>query len=157
MLTQVRVSKLKGEVYRIIPLPVDPRFEPWTRELLRFAAARKSVCLGLPYSRSGVYRRLKPILRLLGLKSPHSLRHLRSTHLIANYGFTPHQLSLYMGWSLGTVYRSIGMPTGQTSIYVHLGWRQFAPQLFQPLHELYQVEPTSEEVSASMDNYSCFP
>jgi hypothetical protein len=72
-----------------------------------------------------VYRLFVILRRELGLPNGHRLnplRHLRATHLVMHYGFTPQELYAFIGWKL----------PGMADIYVHLSWESYIDKLLVP-------------------------
>jgi len=114
----------EGPVYRIVALPLNPRFEPWTRELLDVIEEYGSLEPIFSITRRGLYKAVK---KWLGVR-PHYLRHARITHLVEYYGFSPVELTVYAGWSFKT---GVGVP--MMDRYAHLSWRSYIHKLMRPL------------------------
>ena len=121
----------EGPVYRIVALPLNPRFEPWARELLDIIEEHGSLepILNVTRQMLGV-----SVRRWLKVR-PHYLRHARITHLVEYYGFSGVELTVYAGWSFKT---SVGVP--MMDRYAHLSWRTYLPKLLKPLPRVKTVE-----------------
>lgn len=132
---KAKVTKKKEDkVYKLIGLPVEPKYEPWTLKLMSWV--RKYGTLNFDISRMTGWRIVK---RWLGKLDPdvhtHSLRHYRITHLITEYNFDPFDLTAYAGWSFKTGMGKAGMGSvsGQLDVYAHLAWRKYFGKLLRPL------------------------
>jgi len=125
-------SKKRKHVYKVVALPCDPKYEPWTVHLLRWFKEKNG--LGFPITEMQVRRIVKKHLAILDPKvHPHSLRHWRATHLASYYDFDSWELCAYMGWSHKSMFTKIAMPVGKTDIYVHIAWKRYFPKLLRPL------------------------
>lgn len=121
-------------VYKAIALPVNPKYEPWTRDLLKWIQKRGA--MNFPMTRETVrcivQRHLKPLDPKV---HAHSLRHWRLTHLAEYYGFDGYELSLVAGWSFTTGFRMMGMAASPNlDTYLHLTWRKSFHKLLKPLY-----------------------
>ena len=120
--------KREGDVvYKLIALPVNPIYEPWTLDLLKWIKQTGKISFDL--SRFGASKILKKHLEQYwpGIHL-HSLRHFRCTHLSEIYGFSPMDLVTYMGWTYRTAF-GISM----LDRYMHLSWKDYFPKLLRPL------------------------
>ena len=125
-------SKKRKRVYKVVALPCDPKYEPWTIHLLRWFKEKRG--FGFPITESQVRRIVKKHLAILDPKvHPHSLRHWRASHLVWYYDFDTWELCTYMGWSYGSMFTKMAVPTGKSDIYVHLAWKRYFPKLLRPL------------------------
>lgn len=136
----VRTAKRRGLV-RLVALPMNERFEPWTKTIYDFYSEvgdsrlfpftrqkawskAKEAFQGLQYSTGG-YSKAKnyyaPRNRPFNL---HALRHVRATELVEYYGFDSFDLSSFCGWSL---------ERSSMSRYLHLGWQRYFPKLLKEL------------------------
>ena len=140
----LKTAKRRGRE-RAIALPLNPEYEPWSRDLLRYFEE----CRGVPFDWSRwtqwnyarrafdgltyqiedyVHPRVK---RLIGRHErdlrTHGLRHIRATELINVYRFNPVQLATFMGWKLSS---ALG---GSRTMdrYVSLQWHDYFPKLLK--------------------------
>lgn len=117
--------------FKTIALPTDPRYEPWTKDLLKYLQKRGNLSFDL--SRSHVWKLLKrsPSLHALDPDfTTHDLRHYRITHLVEEYDFQPIDLVAVTGW---TYRRGVGVAAGQLDTYLHIRWKKYFPKLLKPL------------------------
>lgn len=128
----------KELTYKIIALPTNPDFEPWTLDLLRLIKDRRgsNEALQFPLGRHRVRQILQERLgehifkkRSSGKRLLNPLRHYRITHLAEHYGFDGYDLCVYAGWSFKTGVSAVG----QLDAYLHLGWRKYIRKLLKPL------------------------
>lgn len=132
-----RVKKLRREgkvvkalVYKIIALPCDPKWEPWTLDLLKWI--QRGNQLNFPITRQGVGKIVKRNLRELDLTiHTHSLRHYRISHLVEHYHFDPYDITAYSGWTYKTTFGGMGMGSGQLDTYAHIAWTKYFPKLLK--------------------------
>jgi len=127
------LSKLRNIlVWKIIALPCNPIYEPWTLDLLRYI--KKNGTLGINLTRQRIWEIVKKSLKPFwpDVKT-HSLRHWRLTHLAGHYNFDPYELVIYAGWTFRTGFSALGLPSGQLDTYLHLGWKRYFPKLLRPL------------------------
>ena len=127
LLIKIRVGKHKKPTYRVVALPCNPIYEPWTLDLLKWIKQTGKISFDL--SRSGATKILQRHLEQYwpGIHL-HSLRHFRCTHLCEVYGFGPMDLVTYMGWTYRTAF-GISM----LDRYMHLSWKDYFPKLLRPL------------------------
>jgi hypothetical protein len=139
----VRTAKKDGAV-RYVALPLNPKYEPWSKELFEYYKKRKDKYV-FPFTRQTLYNHAKKAFA--GLKyeiapqrfkdeeigehekeaGVHFLRHLRASELVGVYGFTPMELASYCGWS----YRAAGL-TPVMMRYVSYSWQSYFPKLLRP-------------------------
>lgn len=142
----------RGGVERLVALPLNPEYEPWTREVYEYYKE----CGGdfcFPFTRQKVWQYSKQAFE--GLRYPierysvthpegkekdrqvvnrhfrpfrtHALRHTRASELIEYYGFDGVDLSIYGGWTLRS---TIGVGSTMQR-YAHLQWRKYFPKLLK--------------------------
>lgn len=118
-------------VFKQIGLPCNPKFEPWTIDLLKHISKHKQ--LTFPLTRQWAWQLVKENLQQLDPKiHTHSLRHYRITHLIDYYGFDPYEVTIYAGWTIKTTAGQMGISAGAPiDIYTHLTWRRYFPKLLR--------------------------
>jgi len=127
-----REQRKKGEpVFRIVALPLNPRYEPWALELLELIKEHGSLEPIFGATRWALFKTVKKWFRVRA----HYLRHARITHLVEYYGFTGEEVTVYVGWSFKT---SVGVP--MMDRYAHLSWRTYLPKLLKPLPRVRTVE-----------------
>jgi hypothetical protein len=143
LLIKVAIAKRskKELTYKVIALPVNPMYEPWTLDIMKFIRDRKGD-LSFPLTRHGVHWILRERLgkhifkRKAGEKQKrvlNPLRHWRITHLAEIYDFDPYDLTVYAGWTFKTGFERIGMSSGQLDSYLHFAWRRYYPKLLKPI------------------------
>lgn len=118
-------------VFKTIALPCDPKFEPWTIDLLKWISKHKT--LTFPVTRTWAWHLVRENLRELDpTVHTHSLRHYRITHLIDYYGFDPYEVTVYAGWTIKRTAGAMGFQAGSPiDIYTHLTWRRYFPKLLR--------------------------
>ena len=120
--------------WKIIALPVNPQYEPWTIPLIKYIKENRSLSFNL--TRQHIWRIVKENLKELDRDvHTHSLRHYRITHLHQIYDFDAWDLSAYAGWTVKTSLGRMGMPipSEQLDVYLHLSWKRYFPKLLKPL------------------------
>jgi len=134
----VRTAKRKGLV-RLVALPFNGRFEPWTKTIYDFYREvgeghlfpftrqkawikAKEAFQGLQYSTGGYSKNKNYFAPRNRPFTLHSLRHIRASQLVEYYGFDSFDLSSYCGWSL---------ERGSMSKYIHLSWMRYFPKLLK--------------------------
>ena len=145
----VRTAKRDGKI-RKIALPLEKKFEPWTEQLYNYyfehgnnkvfpftrqkawAYARSAFSgLSYPIEKYSLYDPMDPKPKPIKAHNKpfrtHALRHLRATELIETFGFTGFDLSVYGGWTLGSM---VGVGSSM-SRYAHLDWRRYFPKLLK--------------------------
>jgi len=136
VLKRKRKSK-KGEgiVFKPIALPIDPKYEPWTLDLLKWIK-RNNGKLNFNLTDNAIEKLVKRNLNdYFPNIYPHFLRHTRLTHLVSYYDFDPYDVTVYAGWTFktGLAHHAGLIITGQMDIYLHLAWKRYFPKLLKPL------------------------
>jgi len=126
--TKTEQQRLKL-VFKTIALPTDPRYEPWTKDLMAYILKRGTLNFDLSRSRIRqiVIENLRELDRDITTKS---LRHYRLSHLAEDYHMTRENLMLVAGW---TWQGAFGGQGGQLDTYVHLTWQSYFKKLLRPL------------------------
>ena len=121
---------------RVVPIPVDPKVEPWALPILKWLSEKKK--LSFDFTRMTAQNIVKRNLKPLDLQvHPHLLRHWSCTHLVKNYGFSPLQLCSFTGWSLRSTSARMGVNVSSNiDIYLHLAWKDFIAKLLAPIQEV---------------------
>lgn len=147
---RVRTAKRKGKE-RLIALPLNPDFEPWTQTLYDYFKECGSE-LVFPFTRQKLWEVSKKVFK--GLVYPieeykiiveegnvkvkhvipehlrdlrlHGLRHVRATELVEFYGFNGIELCTYGGWKL----KGAGL-SSVMSRYVNVNWQGYFPKLLK--------------------------
>jgi len=128
------LTKDETFVKKVIALPCDPKYEPWTIDLLRRMKTTKEQKLSFDICRATGWNICKRYLKPLDPKvHTHSLRHWRISHLVNLYNFEPYDVVAYAGWTTKTVFGQMGLATGQLDIYLSLSWRKYFPRLLKPI------------------------
>jgi len=144
---ELKTAKRSG-LERIIALPLEKEYEPWTEELLSYFQKRDKGFV-FPFTRQRAWRWSRETFE--GLAYPiesytvkdgnvrikvdrhskpfatHALRHVRITDLIKYYDFSFYQVSLYAGWKMSGGF----MGGGQHDRYAHLHWQEYLPKLLK--------------------------
>jgi hypothetical protein len=138
---RVRTAKRQG-LERFIALPLDPRYEPWSRPLLDYYRAQGGENLVFPFTRqtlfcyareafSGLTYEIEPQRIEGGRVERHSkdagvhfLRHVRASELASAYGFSAFDLATYCGWTL----KNAGLSSVMAR-YVGMSWQSYFPRL----------------------------
>ena len=143
LLIKVATAKRRskdGKIFpRYIAVPVNPTYEPWCKDLLEWIRDKGN--LNFPLLRWTVSLICKKNLRVLGEDiHAHSLRHIRVSHLINNYGFEPPEVTSVCGWTFRTGWDLAGFQTNpMISIYLHTAWKKSFPRLCKPLSEVIKI------------------
>lgn len=121
---------------RVIPIPLDPKIEPWCIGILKWLAEKKK--LNFDFCRMTAQNVVKKHLQALDPEVyPHKLRHWRCTHLVRAYSFTPLQLCSFVGWSLKSMSSQMGINiSSNVDVYLHLAWRDYIDKLLIPIQEV---------------------
>jgi len=140
----------RGGVERLIALPLNKKYEPWTEEIYNYFLGfdgepvfpftrqavkdyvkKNNVFNGYFYpiekytvSKNGLTKQVDRHLKPFSL---HALRHIRTTDLIDFYGFDSFDLSIYGGWTPKSII-GVGNAMGR---YFHLQWRRYFPKLLK--------------------------
>lgn len=126
--TKTEEQKLKL-IFKPIALPCDPKYEPWTEDLINYI--RKRGTLSFDLCRTRIRQLIIESFHRLDLDvTTHWLRHARLTHLSDFYKFDAEDLILMAGW---TYQGAMGIRTGQLDRYVHSHWTRYFPKLLKPL------------------------
>lgn len=145
----VSTAKRDG-VERLVGLPLNPKYEPWTKEVCKYYLAQKNQpCF--PFTRQKVWHYSKQVFEGLTYQiekytivegetkihrvikrhprpfRTHALRHIRAAELIEQYGFDGFDMSIYGGWTLRS---TIGVGPAMER-YAHLRWRKYLPKLLK--------------------------
>jgi len=131
------VAHLLGQIhFKQIALPCDPKYEPWTLDLVKRITMKGT--LSFNFVRKTAHERIKWEFARQGLNvHPHTLRHWRISHLMQNYGFEPYDVSLYSGWSIKSTFNQMGMQASSNiDLYAHLSWSKYFPKLLIPIREV---------------------
>jgi len=131
------VAHLLGQIhFKQIALPCDPKYEPWTLDLVKRITWKGT--LSFNFVRQTAYLRIRDEFRRQGYDvHPHTLRHWRLSHLMQNYGFEPYDISIYSGWSIRSTFNQMGMQASSNiDIYAHLTWNKYFPKLLIPIREV---------------------
>jgi len=146
---RIKTAK-RGGLERLIALPMDPEYEPWTKDLYEYFMGFGEAYV-FPFSRQWLWEHSKkvfdglyyPIERYkitkpeLGITKVvdrhyrpfrlHALRHIRTAELVEYYGFDGIDLSAYGGWTMKT---TLGV-SGALERYAHLNWQRYFPKLLR--------------------------
>ena len=142
----------RGGIERLVALPFNPKYEPWTKEVCKYYIAQKNKAC-FPFTRQKVWQYSKQVFE--GLTYPierytiievqgerrihktvdrhmrsfrtHALRHIRASELIEHYGFDGFDMSIYGGWTLRS---TMGVGPSMER-YAHLQWRKYFPKLLK--------------------------
>jgi hypothetical protein len=139
---------------RLVALPVNPIYEPWTREIVEYFQ-KVGEGLVFPFTRQyvgkvmrkgGIFNNLSyPIepyvcfnngtARKVDLHRKHfrlhALRSLRASELVDFYGLTLEELSTYGGWKIKSLITNAS--NVMTDRYLHLRWQGYFKSLCKPL------------------------
>jgi hypothetical protein len=145
-----RISTAKrGGIQRLIALPLDREYEPWTESLYTYWKSCGDNHV-FPFTRQHVWKHAKETFnglyyqidqyrifengKLKKIVDPHlrpfrlhALRHLRTAELVEYYGFDGIDLSIYGGWTLRS---TIGVGSA-VQRYAHLRWHKYFPKLLK--------------------------
>jgi integrase len=144
----LKTAKRRGKE-RKIALPLNPRYEPFTQQLVDYFKRAGSDKV-FPFSRRKAYEYARRAFD--GFSYPidsykvyengkvekiqdehfkpfrtHALRHLRTTELIERFNFDGFDLSIYGGWTLRSM---VGVGSAM-SRYAHLQWGRYFPKLLK--------------------------
>lgn len=155
--TEKRKGLKRIGIRRDIALPLDPKYEPWSRELLEYFERRQVTKEPIfPFTRQKAYQLARPVFE--GLTAPikhysktteetdaegkhkqkvipehvrpftmHSLRKLRENELRKRYHFNGFELSAYGGWTVAT-------KEGTSTAMAHYDipeWEDYFPKLLR--------------------------
>lgn len=140
----------RGGRPRKIALPLNPNYEPLTKQLVAYFQTfnKKDPIFNLTRQKATAYAKqvftgynypideyttkkdgelTKVPYHLKPFRS-HALRHLRATELIETYDLNGFEMSIYGGWTLKTM-AGVGSAMGR---YAHLQWKKYFPKLLKP-------------------------
>ena len=139
---------------RLVGLPLDPKYEPWTAGLVDYWQSRGRE-LVFPFNRSDVWRYVTecgtfdgfvaPIARYYSMRKRkvepahsnpfklHALRKLRFNELRMFYRFTGEERAAYVGWTLGSLQRTGERHADMEATYgeIYHDWRTYFPKLLR--------------------------
>jgi hypothetical protein len=137
---RIKTAK-RGGFERYIALPLEPKYEPWAKELLDYCRSKGSK-LVFPYTRQTLHAYASrafdgltydiALQRINGVRveahkhnaGVHFLRHIRASELVSSYGFKSEELAAYGGWSL----KSVGVSPSMAR-YLQLSWHIYFAKL----------------------------
>jgi len=155
--TEKRKGLKRQGIRRDIALPLNPDFEPWTKDLLGYFQKQQVTKQPIfPFYRQKAYTLAKPVFEGLSVKithyrktlpeldgkgkhlmrmipehtkpfTVHSLRKIRENELRRNYRFDAFEISAYGGWTMQTM-------AGTSSALAHydvLPWEDYFPKLLR--------------------------
>lgn len=152
VLFRLLTAKREGEP-RIVALPLDPKYEPWAKELADYAISKVSDSI-FPFTRQiaflyaqktfkGLWYKIDKYylgkdengdvivepqhLKRFGL---HALRHVRSSELVEVYGFDAFDLALFGGWSMRSATSRAGVSSAMER-YLSLRWQGYFRKLLK--------------------------
>lgn len=133
LLIKTMVAKRKEDIFKIVALPCDPKYEPWTLDLLRYLKKEKRRNLNFDITRQWAGDIFRLWLGKFYRSNPKRIlnpwRHWRLTHLVEIFGFDPYDLCVYSGWT----FKHGISGSGQLDTYLHLDWRRYFPKLLKPM------------------------
>lgn len=121
--------------YKIIALPTNPSFEPWTRDLVKRIVRNKKLEFDLTRVTVNkiIHENLSP---LLGMEiRAKDLRQLRLEHLAKKYDFDPFDLATVAGTNIRSKLNLIEQPVKKTEAQLQLAWRRYFHKLLKPITE----------------------
>jgi len=141
----------RGGRERHIALPLNPDYEPWTKEIAQYFEHRGESEV-FPFSRQyihkviareGIFNNLSYPIEEYNWKKDdgsvknvelhtrpfklHALRHLRATELVDFYGFSLEELATYGGWTI----KSVSIGSSAMARYLALNWQGYFPKLLR--------------------------
>ena len=155
--TEKRKGLKRQGIRRDIALPLNPEFEPWTKDLLWYFQKQQVLKQPIfPFFRQKAYALAKPVFEGLSVKithyrktlpeldlkgkhlmkmipehtkpfTVHSLRKIRENELRRNYRFDAFEISAYGGWTMQTM-------AGTSSALAHYdtpAWEDYFPKLLR--------------------------
>lgn len=134
------IKVLLGRVARrMVALPASNIYEPWVMDLLRWIRKKKKAQFSFDLTRRRflqvVRENLGDILPKVNKRNPKNiLRHYRLSHLCEYYGFNAMEITNYVGWSIASTSRQMGIPASpNVDHYIHFRWQEYFPKLLKPL------------------------
>jgi hypothetical protein len=135
------IKALLGKInLKSVALPCDPKYEPWTLDLLKWI--KQKGILSFPCTRQTFRIHVREAMKdVLPQKSLHSIknpmRHFRISHLISYYQLEPYEITAYTGWTIAGTFRQMGIAVSSNlDAYAHLQWRQYFPRLLKPIAQM---------------------
>lgn len=126
------IAQLLGRVhYKILALPIDPKYEPWTLDLCLHI--KKYGELNWHLTRNATSRLIKQEFKNVGLGNwhAHNLRHQRVSDLINVYNLQPSEVTSVAGWTLRSTFQGMGQSVSSNlDTYASLNFRSYLPKLF---------------------------
>ena len=141
----VKCEKVK-ERAKIIALPLQESYEPWTQSILEYFKRKQPDELAFDVSTrqmeidaAEAFKELWYWISDYGdvpghwkKFSTHALRYMRTDQLIAYYGFDGLDLAIFCGWSLRTEQSMPAMGARYASL-IYRQWSRYFPKLLKPL------------------------
>jgi len=133
LLLEMRNSHRKEIAYRTVALPLNPKYDPWVKDLAKYILDNKkqaSFNITRQTAWAIVKRNIGSLIKKHAVKRRcNPLRHWRLTHLVDYYGFDPYRdLVGFAGWT----FKGAHGGAGQLDTYLHLNWRGYFPKLLKP-------------------------
>jgi integrase len=122
--------------YKIIALPTQPSFEPWTYDLVKRIIRNKKLEFDLTRVTVNkiVRENLSPLLgREIRAKD---LRQARLEHLAKLYDFDSFDLAAVAGINIKRKLPLVEQPVKKTETQLHLAWRKYFQKLLKPITEV---------------------
>ena len=151
------VKALNDQVFlRYVAIPVGNQYEPWLLPILKYWQENNH-SLSIPITRRYFYDLLhKALSNILPQKHYHGkeslknpIRHIRISHLLQYYDFSPLDINAYTGWALSSIFAQLGQPiSNNLERYSHLTWRMYVPKLCVNIDKLTGKAPTTVQVPA---------
>lgn len=161
---KIRIAKQHPEQgedypYRLVALPLNPKFEPWGREMYEYFEASGDNYV-FPFNRQEVWEYITRKQRIFDgltyrikkynypgeaedetktsfshprkLKN-HGLRHIRTNELLTDYGFDGIDLGAMIGWSMNSTQKISASPS-QAGNYAEIreAWKRYIKKLCKP-------------------------
>jgi len=135
------IKVLLGKItLRVVALPCSMIYEPWTMDLLKWIQNHGKLSFDLTRRRFTQILRenlsgILPKISKDNLRNP--LRHWRINHLYEYYNFNAMQITNYVGWSVSSTSKQMGIPSSPNlDRYIHFRWQEYFPKLLKPLNKL---------------------
>lgn len=143
----VRTAKRDGRI-RLIALPLEPEYEPWAADLVKYFEKRKDREKVFNFTRRTLqnygrkhfnglsyqiekYRHNKQTIESHSKKlTTHGIRHIRATELMMRYGFDQIDLTIFMGWTFRASLKTVPEVIER---YIYMQWSRYFPKLLKPL------------------------
>jgi len=136
----LKTLKRKDHVIRSVALPLNPKYEPWTKQLVEdwgpnhdinpWNISRQHAWAANRLWFKGMYYNVKGGMgeSWKGLGN-HGLRHIRIKELIQTYGLSPLEIQRFVGWTAGSL-KGLGV-NPMMDTYFSLYWRDYFPKLLK--------------------------